>query len=345
MITLQQQKISNTPLLATPSLLSNVNSVLQNHTIATAQQKLEAEQERTAKYKSLKANLPSNTGLIQINGALVADSMGNMEALCGLTSYQSIFNQMFAYTQNSSIKRVLLHISSGGGEAYKVFSSCNEVKDLAAKHGIELIAYVDGQACSAAYAWASICDRIIAHPESNSIGSIGVVMQLINDSHALEKKGLDRTFVYSGNSKIPYDQNGAFRADFISDLQAKIDETYQTFVNHVSTNRKMSKQDVIKTEAKTYTAKNAKSLKLVDSLMTESELFDYLGKPIIGNKQPVSAPSATPSASKVEVKSDIKVEQATEKLRDLQSIVKKRLQRSEDDIKQQAIAKLKQNNL
>ncbi|WP_110957832.1 S49 family peptidase [Vibrio casei] len=345
MITLQQQKISNTPLLATPSLLSNVNSVLQNHTIATAQQKLEAEQERTAKYKSLKANLPANTGLIQISGILVAGSMGNLEALCGMTSYQSILNQMFAYTQNTSIKRVLLHISSGGGEAYKVFSSCKEVKDLAQKHGIELVAYADGTCASAAYAWASIADQIISHPESNNIGSIGVVMQLVNDSKALEQKGLDRTFVFSGNSKIPFDQNGAFRADFISDLQAKIDETYNTFVNHVSTNRKMTKQDVIKTEAKTFTAKKAMSLKLIDLLMTESELFEYLGKPIIGSKQPVSAPTSTPSASKVEVKSDIKTEQATEKLRDLQSIVKKRLNRSEDDIKQQAIAKLKQNNL
>ncbi|WP_193013970.1 S49 family peptidase [Vibrio casei] len=343
MITLYNSKITNTPLLATPSLLSNIQSVLQNHTIATADQKLEAEQERTAKYKSLKANLPSNTGLIQINGALVADKMP-MEALCNMTSYESIFNQMQAYTQNTSIKRVLLHIQSGGGEAYKCFSNCNEVKQLAQKHGIELIAYVDGQAASAAYAWASIADQIIAHPESSSIGSVGVVMQLVNDSKALEQKGYSRQFVYSGTSKIPYDQNGAFRADFISDLQAKIDETYNTFVTHVSTNRKMSKADVIKTEAKTYTAKRAQSLKLVDHLMTESQLFEYLNKPIIGSK-PVSAPSATPSASKVEVKANIKVEQATEKLRDLQSIVKKRLQRSEDDIKQQAIAKLKQNNL
>lgn len=268
-----------------------------------------------------------------------------MEALCGLTSYESIKNQMVAYTQNTSIKRVLLHIQSSGGEAYKCFSNCNEVKQLAQKHGIELIAYVDGQAASAAYAWASIADQIISHPESNSIGSIGVVMQLVNDSKALEQKGYERTFVYSGNSKIPFDQNGAFRADFISDLQAKIDETYNTFVTHVSTNRKMSKQDVIKTEAKTYTAKKAMSLKLIDLLMTESELFEYLGKPMIGSK-PVTAPSATTSASasKVEVKSDI-TEQATGKLRDLQSIVKKRLQRSDDDIKQQAIAKLKQNNL
>lgn len=343
MTTLQQQKITNTPLLATPSLLSNIQSVLQNHTIATSQEKLEAEQERSAKFKSIKSQLPSNTELIQINGVLVADSMGNLEALCGLTSYESIKNQMQAYSQNTSIKRVLLHISSGGGEAYKCFSNCNEVKALAQKHGIELIAYVDGQACSAAYAFASIADQIISHPESASIGSIGVVMQLVNDSQALAQKGYERTFVYSGNSKIPFDQNGAFRADFISDLQAKIDETYQTFVNHVSTNRKMKKQDVIRTEAKTFTAKKAKDLKLVDSLMTESELFDYLGKPIIGSKQPVSAPSATPSTPSA--KADIKVEQATEKLRDLQSIVKKRLQRSDEDIKQQAIAKLKQNNL
>lgn len=344
MTTLQQQKISNTPLLATPTLLSNIQSVLANHTIATAQQKLEAEHAATAKFKSIKSQLPTNTGLIQISGVLVSDSMGNLEALCGLTSYESIKNQMVAYTQNTSIKRVLFHIQSGGGEAYKCFSNCKEVKQLAQKHGIELIAYVDGQAASAAFAWASICDKIIAHPESNSIGSVGVVMQLVNDSKALEQKGYTRQFVYSGNSKIPFAQDGTFKAEFIQELQSKIDETYNTFVNHVSTNRKMSKQDVIKTEAKTYTAKKAMSLKLVDHLMTESELFEYLGKPMIGSK-PVSAPSATPSASKVEVKANIKVEQATEKLRDLQSIVKKRLSRSEDDIKQQAIAKLKQNNL
>ncbi|TOE88713.1 hypothetical protein CGJ32_24680, partial [Vibrio parahaemolyticus] len=63
---------------------------------------------------------------------------------------------------------------------------------MADANGIKLTAWIDGEACSAAYALASTSHDVIADPESYSIGSIGVVIKLHNDSAALEQQGISR---------------------------------------------------------------------------------------------------------------------------------------------------------
>ncbi|EIZ1342403.1 S49 family peptidase [Vibrio parahaemolyticus] len=213
-------------------------------------------------------------GVLTIDGVLTAKPT-QFQALCGGTNYSALIPDMQKLA-DSGKKKVVLVVSSGGGEAYRCFECSKQLRKIADANGIKLTAWIDGEACSAAYALAATAHEVIADQESYSIGSVGVVIKLHNDSKALEKQGISRSFVYAGNNKIPFKPNGEFKEEFLDDLQESVNETYNKFVEHVSSYRPLSKQDVINTQAAVYSADKALSLKLVDKLMTQEEFLTYV---------------------------------------------------------------------
>lgn len=192
---------------------------------------------------------------------------------CGGFSYQQ-FKQDFKFVAESGVKTVALLLDSGGGEAHQLFASANYVRKLADKHGIKITSFVDGMAASAAYGLAAISDEIVMTSDSE-VGSIGVVVRLMNDSKALEKEGYQRIFVTAGADKVPFDAEGNFKESFIQDIQKKIDVMYEDFVEHVAKYRKLSTEQVRSTEARTFLAKEAIALGLADRTMTLDEFYVY----------------------------------------------------------------------
>lgn len=225
---------------------------------------------RSKQLKKLGINPETMTGQLNIDGVLV-NRKGQMNAQCAeLTSYQKLKEQFEAQVAEGITSCVLM-VSSGGGEAYASFSTAMYVKKIARQNNIKLTTYINGSACSAAYVWAVIADEIVSHPQGQA-GSIGVVVQLYNDSGALEQAGIKRSFVYAGGNKIPFDSDGEFTDKFLADLQKSVDKTYSKFVDHVAANRSLSRQEIIDTNASVFDADDALSLRLIDSIM---ELEDF----------------------------------------------------------------------
>ncbi len=225
---------------------------------------------RTKQLRKLGVNPDTMTGQLNIDGVLV-NRKGQMNAQCAeLTSYQKLKEQFEAQVAEGITSCVLM-VSSGGGEAFGAFSTASYVKKIAKQNNIKLTTYINGSACSAAYVWAAIADEIVSHPQGQS-GSIGVVVQLYNDSKMLEKEGIKRSFVYAGGNKIPFDNDGEFTDKFLSDLQKSVDKTYMKFVDYVVSNRPMSKEEVINTNASVFDSDDALTLKLIDKVM---ELEDF----------------------------------------------------------------------
>ena len=213
-------------------------------------------------------------GKLRIEGVLVYRS-GEMDAHCvELTSYEKLKNT-FELQVNLGMKTCILYVDSGGGQAHSCFSTAQYVRQLATEKGVKLVTYVDGSACSAAYCWASIADEVIAH-EQSSVGSIGVLIQLYNDSKMLENIGIERSFVFAGGNKIPYDKNGEFTNDFIDRLQRSVNRTYSMFVKHVSEMRNLSEESVMQTNASVFDADEALFLGLIDKIMTLEEFDNYV---------------------------------------------------------------------
>lgn len=193
---------------------------------------------------------------------------------CGGTSYTQL-KEDFTYLVENGAKTIALTTDSPGGEAHGLFPTAQYMRDLADQNGVKILSFVDGMSASAGYGLTSIADEIIVSPGSE-VGSIGVVVRLMNDSKALEKEGYERSFVYAGNSKVPYAEDGSFRPDFINDIQSKVDSLYVEFTEFVANQRNLSVDSVKSTEARTFLPKEAAELGLIDHVMTVESFYNYL---------------------------------------------------------------------
>ena len=216
------------------------------------------------------------TGFLDITGTLVAKH-DDFNACMGFTSYEKLYSQ-FEKQVSMGVEKLVLNVDSGGGSAFSCFEMASQVKDLAVANNIPIYAYVDGLSASAAYAWSSIADEIIARP-SSEIGSVGVVVQLVNNSKMLEKTGITRKFITYGENKVPFDDSGEFSNKFIQSIQDKVNKTGLQFNSFVAKNRNMQVEDVIATQAEVYDAEDALEIGFIDKIMTKSEFYDgYLPK-------------------------------------------------------------------
>ena len=246
-----------------------VTSVVDKNLVLTE------EEQRDRRFRQLGITNNGKRGNLNITGTLVAKA-GEIDADCmELTSYEKLYST-FQKQVNEGIQELVLHVNSGGGSAFSCFEMAKEVKDLATSKGIKIYAWVDGLSASAAYAWTSIADEIVARKDSE-VGSVGVVVQLINNSKMLENIGITRQFVYHGDQKIPFTDSGEFSPQFISSIQKKVDKTGLEFNTFVASNRNMSVEDVIATNAEVFDADQALAVGFIDKIMTQSEFFnDYL---------------------------------------------------------------------
>lgn len=224
----------------------------------------------------------SNLGVIHISGPLTNKSTG-WEALCGGTSYESI-KEDFEALLEAGTKTVAFMVESGGGEAYGMMDTGNYLRKLADENGVRIISYVDGLSASAAYGLTAISDEIISNKNSE-IGSIGVLIRLLNDSKSLEMKGYERSFISAGKEKIPYAEDGSFRKEFLDDLQYKVDTLYTDFAEYVAEHRNLSVEAVRNTQANTFLAGDAIALGLADRILTQEEFYSYLSGEAQTNKE------------------------------------------------------------
>lgn len=210
-------------------------------------------------------NPDTMVGTLDISGSLMYRK-GSMGANCReLTSYEGLKLQTQSMI-DEGVESIVLMVDSGGGMAYGMFAAADYIKKITKEAGVKTTAYVDGVSYSAAYGLSVLADEIVVNPQA-SVGSVGVVVALYNDSKMLEKAGVTRQFVYAGENKIPFDATGEFTDTFIEDLQKSVDKTYGSFTRHIATNRNLPEQAIIDTQASVYDAEEALELGLVDKIM------------------------------------------------------------------------------
>lgn len=230
--------------------------------------------QRRDQVKVLEGASGTRLGLIPIKGSLTYEESG-WEALCGMTSYESIQGQAEYLIKNEKVDELILELNSGGGQAYGCFEAAQVVRNLANKNNVKITTYVDGVAYSGGYAWASIADELVVNPMGR-VGSIGVVLPLTNYAEKDKKDGIKRIYITSGKSKVPYDEDGNFTEDALDEFRKSSKIIYDEFVGHVAEMRGIDRQDVVNTEAKTFDAQQALSLNLIDSIMTKEQFYNHI---------------------------------------------------------------------
>lgn len=272
-----KNKIDNKPHLMElhefEQVLAYLDASVNGREVKTPEPKMEESETHNSRYSIYEDD---KAALFTIEGPMTKKPVTMFGMDCGGFSYEQ-FKEDFRTVANSGVKTVGFMLDSGGGEADSLFDTANYIRSIADENGIKIVSYVDSLAASACYGIAAISDEIIMSG-SSSVGSIGVVVRLINDSEALKKEGYERIYVTAGLDKVPFDAEGKFKDSFLSDIKEKIDVMYDEFTEHVAKYRNISVEKVRATEARTYLSSQALELGLADKTMTLEEFYSYFAK-------------------------------------------------------------------
>lgn len=273
-----RSKVFNTPQLMQVSQFESIVEYLNSR----CEEDIESGGGPTESNNRYSYNPDMQVAVMDIEGPLTYKPITFMGMDCGGANYQTL-KEDFTYLVEQGVKTVAFNADSPGGEAFQLFPTASYIRKLADANGVKIITYVDGLAASAMYGLASISDEIIMAP-SAEVGSIGVVVRLMNDSKALEMNGYQRTFIKAGASKVPFGEDGEFRKEFLEDIQDKVDVLYEEFTGFVAEHRNMSVDKVRSTEAKTFLPEKALQLGLADKVMSVEDFYMYLADTAQANK-------------------------------------------------------------
>lgn len=179
------------------------------------------------------------------------------------TGYNFLRKQIREAMVDSDVVGIILDVNSGGGEAAGCFELSKEIKAASAVKPI--MAYVDSNCYSAAYAIASAANKIVVTP-SGGAGSIGVVAMHVNMGKVLQDFGLEITFIKFGAHKVDGNPYESLTDEVKADMQKSVDAIGERFVALVAENRAMNADTVRGTQARCYSADEALSLGLIDSI-------------------------------------------------------------------------------
>lgn len=217
-----------------------------------------------------------NVAVIPVTGTLV-HKFGWLDPMSGMTGYDGIARKYRAAIADPEVQAIWFDIDSPGGEVAGCFALCEEIaKSTQSEGGPKPVwAYINEQATSAAYAIASVCDRIYG-PRTMITGSIGAYMMHVDFSKALDKNGIAVTIIRAGERKGRMTNMEALDDKASSKLQSLVDETRDIFAQMVAMGRNIGVNAVMATEADIYSGTDAVALGLVDDVMSEQEAWNLL---------------------------------------------------------------------
>lgn len=266
-------RVHNTPHLITPDALTVILDYLEDRNSPEFRLGVSERVLADASTEDDVPNYSNGVGVLLVDGSLTYKPVMTMCGEVG-TSYQTLVQRTEQFI-SAGARTIVMEVSSGGGEASHVFEAANEIRALCDDNNVRLIGYADTMAASAAYALISVCDVVVANP-SAQVGSIGCVVALLDTSAAMDKAGLKRIFITSGESKVPFADDGTFKKSFLNDIQARVDALNDEFTAHVSRYTGLDDKTIKGLEAKVFDAKTAQSIGLINSVMTTKEFAQYV---------------------------------------------------------------------
>lgn len=179
-----------------------------------------------------------------VDGAVLVNVSGPLSSRRGgcFDSYDSILSRVDAALA-AKPKAVVLVIDSPGGMAQGCFEATHELRARCRAAGVPLLAYVEGSACSAAYALACAAEKIAVKPTS-VVGSIGVFETLADQSAADAAMGLAYRIVTSGERKTDANVHVPISDGAVSAAQAAVDQLAGLFFSLVEEMRGVSAEHV-----------------------------------------------------------------------------------------------------
>ncbi|MEE2711125.1 MAG: signal peptide peptidase SppA [Gemmatimonadota bacterium] len=201
-------------------------------------------------------------GVVEVNG-IITDS-GN------------VVDRVIQYREDDSVKAIVLRINSPGGvvaPTQEIYAELRKTRD----GGKTIIATMGSVAASGGYYIACAADSILANPGTLT-GSIGVIFEVPNAEGLFDKIGIDWQVIKSGDHKDIGSPARQLTREERGFMQAVVDDTYNQFVDVVTGNRPLARDEVLEiSDGQVFTGNQAISLGLVDRLGTFQDAIDLAG--------------------------------------------------------------------
>jgi protease-4 len=208
-----------------------------------------------------------------------------------LLTSEATVEEITGYTEDGSIKAIIVRIESPGGGVVASQEIYNAVRN-ARQAGKKVVASLGSVAASGGYYIAAAGDRIVANPGTLT-GSIGVKMEFANIEKLLEKLGVKGMVIKAGEYKdvgSPYREMTPAERQL---LQAVIDDVHDQFIEAVAQGRNLPEADIRSiADGRIFTGRQALDLRLVDqlgdledSIQAAADLAGIKGKPMVVRKE------------------------------------------------------------
>ena len=159
-----------------------------------------------------------------------------LTALLGATEYGAIADAVAGAADDPAVRGILLEVNSPGGEVGGLFDLVDAIGTIKTRSGKPLWAVASESALSAAYAIASLADRLYV-TRTGEVGSVGVVAVHIDESSSDAMAGLKWTLIHAGARKTDGNPHEPLSPRATADIQADVDALHDELVAVVAGNR------------------------------------------------------------------------------------------------------------
>jgi protease IV len=168
-----------------------------------------------------------HTALIDVRGEIDADSQASADIL--ISALRTAF-------ENENAKAIVLRFNSPGGSPVQAGLINDEIYRLKALHPKKVYAVIEEMCASGAYYIAVAADEIYAD-KASMVGSIGVLMEGFGFDKAMQKLGIERRLLTSGENKGMGDEYSPLSDKHRSYTQAMLNQIHEQFIQAVKTGR------------------------------------------------------------------------------------------------------------
>jgi ClpP class serine protease len=190
-------------------------------------------------------------------------------------SYHAIQREVETALAWPDVRALVLKLDSPGGVCAGMLACHRHLRRLRAKHGKPLVAWVDELAASAAYGLASACDEIWMPPEGE-VGSIGVILCVVDEGERLKREGVAVRYVVTGKRKADMHPGAPVTDDVLRVAQTKVDQLGGMFFGAVAQARGTTPPAIAGLEAAVFRGKQAVSAGLADGIADWPEFLGTL---------------------------------------------------------------------
>lgn len=218
-----------------------------------------------------------------------------------VTTYPFIRAAIAAAEEDSSVKVIALMHDSGGGLVDGVDQTAQAI--LGAKK--QVFSFSTNLTASADYWLASQTDHFVSVTESGFFGSIGVAVSYIDRSEARKKDGIQvKTMTSTPASKK--------RPDLLTEegqsvIIKELDDIHNVFVKSIMAGRpQLTVEKINATQGGVLIASDAVKQNLIDGIIKESEIADYIKDNLNSTRKKRETNPAGMAGNKTEVNMDLK---------------------------------------